>query len=261
MNKLQFTIVGLCVLFFLALFFGANTKPANYAEIEKKRSLTAEITDINSLLIEAKPKLSKQEATFILSLEKHVGEASSDSIKTAAYKNLASKWYEYKRADISGFYAEQVAELEKTETAWSIAGTTFLLGARQSDTDKIKRFCSSKAVTAFENAISLNPENINHKVNLATCFAENPPKENPMKGVLMLLDLNKQNPESVPVLVTLGRFGIQTGQFDKAVERLNKAIRLDNKNRQAHCLLAEALNGLGEKEAASIAQQNCAALQ
>ena len=257
MSKLQLIVVGACLLLFIGLFFGASTKSADYSEVEKKRSLAAESTGINSLLIEAKPTLTKQEAAYILSLEAQMAEATTDSIRIALNKNIASKWYEYKRADISGHYAEQVADLAKTEDAWSIAGTTFLIGARQTKEDKIKEYCVGRAVNAFESAISMNSENINHKVNLATCYAENPPTDNPMKGVLMLLDLVKKNPESVPVLVSLGRFGIQTGQFDKAAERLTKALSVEPTNRQANCLLAEALTGLGKTAEAAVAQQKC----
>lgn len=261
MNKMQLTLLAGSVLLLLGLFFGVNTKPSNHKIVEQKRLLTAESTDISSLLIEAKPLLTKKQSAFILSLEQQVSDAQADTTRIAAYKALASKWYEYNRADISGVYAEEVATLEKTEMAWSIAGTTFLLGARQAKEEKNKRFCADKAVRAFENAISINPENIKNKVNLATCYAENPPKENPMKGVMMLLDLNKSNPESVPVLVSLGRFGIQTGQFEKAKERLTKAIQLDASHQKAHCLLAEALKGLGQTAAAAAAQEKCKLLQ
>lgn len=260
MNRNQFILIGAAILLFLGLYFGASTKPSDYSKIEKKRALSAESTGINSLLLEAKPALSTQEGTFILSLEKQIAEADTDSVRVEGYKNLASKWYEYNRADISGYYAEKVATLDQTEQAWSIAGTTYLIGARQATADKIKQFCSSNAVKAFESAISINPENIAHKVNLATSYAENPPPSNPMKGVLMLLELNKSNPESVAVLVSLGRFGIQTGQFDKASERLKKAISLDPTNKQAHCFLAEAQAALGNQAAAADAQTKCASL-
>ncbi len=258
MNKLQLAVIGASILLFFGLFFGASTKASDFGEIQKKRSIAAASTDISSLLIDAKPSLSKQDAAFIISLERQIDDATEDFVRIDAYKKLASKWYEFRRADISGHYALKVAELEQTEDAWSIAGTTYMIGARQAQEEKIKKYCTSGAVSAFESAISLNPDNINHKVNLASCYAENPPQENPMKGVLMLLDLNKANPESVPVLLSLGRFGIETGQFDKAAERLTKAISIEPDNRRAFCLLADAYKGLGEMQKATEAQEKCA---
>jgi len=260
MTKLQQIVVALSLLLFLILFFGASTKPANQGDIEKKRALAAESTDINALLIAAKPSLNTQQSTFILSLERHVEEAATDELRAEKLKELSSKWYEYKRADIAGFYAEEVAKIEASEDSWSIAATTFMIGSRQSQEEKVKQFCVNRAIKAFESAISLNPENTDHQLNLAVCYAENPLKDNPMKGILMLLDLNKKEPDNVSVLVNLGRFGMQTGQFEKATERLQRAVSLDAENAPAHCLLAQAYEALGDMENANTFKTKCIAL-
>jgi len=260
MTKLQQIVVSVSILLFLLLYFGASTKPSNQGKIEKKRALAAESTDINALLIAAKPSLDNQEATFILSLEQQVDEAATDSLKAERYKELSSKWYEYNRADIAGYYAEEVAQLENTEEAWSIAGTTFMIGSRQKREDKVKQFCVNRAIQAFEKAISLNPSNTDHQLNLAICYAENPPADNAMKGILMLLDLNKKHPEDVSVLINLGRFGMQTGQYEKAIERLTKAINLAPENAPAHCLLASAYEAQGAMTKANEFQAKCKTL-
>lgn len=257
MTKLQQIVIFISILLFLALFFGVSNKPANQGDIERKRALAVESTDINAILIAAKPNLNTQQSTFILSLEKQVEEATTDEFRANALKELSSKWYEYRRADIAGFYAEEVAKLEATEDAWSIAGTTFMIGSRQNQEDKIRKFCVQRAIKAFENAISENPDNTDHQLNLAVCYAENPLKDNPMKGILMLLDLNKKEPENVSVLVNLGRFGMQTGQFGKAAERLEKAVALEATNASANCLLAQAYEALGETENAAAYQAKC----
>ena len=124
----------------------------------------------------------------------------------------------------------KVAELENTEQAWSIAGTTMTLGLKNADQEKIKKFCSKNAIKAFENAISMDPENVQHRTNLAICYAEYPSQDNPMQGIMMLLDLNKKHPDNVGVLITLARFGMQTGQFEKVQGRLQKVLSLEPDN-------------------------------
>ncbi|MBK7605446.1 MAG: hypothetical protein IPI15_18140 [Saprospiraceae bacterium] len=61
-----------------------------------------------------------------------------------------------------------------------------------------------KSSKAPESAISLDPKETNHRVNLATIYAESPPKDNPMKGIMMLLDMSKSEPENITVMNTLG---------------------------------------------------------
>jgi cytochrome c-type biogenesis protein CcmH/NrfG len=85
----------------------------------------------------------------------------------------------------------------------------------------VKAFCNQRAVQAFENAISLNPDNASHRLNLALTYTEMPPEDNPMKGILLLRELQEQYPENTQVLNALGRLAIQTGQYARAVERLD----------------------------------------
>ncbi len=261
MTKLQTIVLAVAAFLFLGMYFGTSTKPPSQKEVEKNRSLVIESTDINTMLMEAKPKLSAQQSSYILALESQIQEITEDSLRIPLLKDLSGKWYDYGRADIAGFYAEQVAKQNEEEEAWSITGTTYLIGARQAQEDKLKDFCKSRAISAFENALSLNPSNSAHKVNLATVYAEFPPQDNPMKGILMLIEMNKANPDDVPVLVSLGRFGIQTGQFDKAIERLTRAVNLVPEHKRANCLLANALNKSGKTADASIYQKKCEQLQ
>ena len=118
-----------------------------------------------------------------------------------------------------------------------------------------------EGVMAFENAISINPDNIAHKVNLALCYAERPPVDNPMKGVLMLVELNKSAPKNVLVLNTLARLAIRTGQYDRAIERLSTAIEEEPNNEKSICLLAQAYEAKGDTENASVFKQRCQSIQ
>jgi len=250
MTKLQIIVVSSAILLFAGMYFGLDTKPEKQKAIEKSRAIEIESTDINALLEDAKSGLSTQKSTLILSLEAQLREVETDSAKVEILKNLSSSWYNMERIDLAGFYAQNIAEIENSEEAWSIAGTTYAIGVQRSKEEKVKQFCFGRAVKAFENAISINPSNTTHKVNLAVCYAENPLPENPMKGILMLRDLIEKEPENVLVLTTLGRFGIQTGQFDKAIARLQKAISIEPENIKANCLLAQAYQGVGENEKA-----------
>ena len=144
--------------------------------------------------------------------------------------------------------AEEVALLENADTAWSVAGALFF-SALNSATDPVKRtYCADHAVKAFENAASLNPEKVEHRVNLALVYAENPPPDNPMKAVLMLRDLESKHPDQAVVYNALGRLAIKTGQWQRAVERLEKSWSLDKSNPNTPCLLAKAYEGAGDAQ-------------
>jgi len=258
MTKLQ-TIT--CILFALLLFvmyFGCETTPPKQKEIEKERVLKTESSNIGALEKEAKANLSSEDANFILALEKGLADTKTDTIaRIAALKKLSGEWYRVGRADIAGYRAEEIAALVETEESWSIAGTTYAICIQRAEEQKVKDFCTERAVKAFETAISINPANTTNRVNLSLCYTENPPANNPMKGVLMLVDLSKKHPENPLVLSSLGRLAIKTGQFEKAKERLEKAFSVDNKNKEIICLLATTYKELRIEEKAVTFENMC----
>ncbi len=260
MSKTQLSVLAFVGAFFLILYFGFDTKPETQLEVDKNRALNAESTGIQSLLLRAKKNLHASNASEILLGEAKLADAKDDVTKVEAFKLLSSAWYKINNYAIAGYYAEQVAEIESTDIAWEIAGATFNRGMNFGEEEKAKEYCTQRAIQGFENAISLNPSNLTHKVNLAVCYAERPPKDNPMKGVKMLLDLNRENPDNVAALSSLGRFGIQTGQFEKAAARLEKALQLEPSNIKANCLLTQAYEGLGQMDKAKHYKDICESL-
>lgn len=216
-----------------------------------------ESTDAGSLLGDAKSRLDARGTAAILSLEADLEKAGGDTARAEAYKALSGKWYQLGEPALAGYYAEEVANLENTGQAWGLAGTTFVLCAQQTSEDKVRQFCSSRALKAFENAISLEPETVSHRINLALAFTDFPPEDNPMKGILMLRELDTQYPDNPSVLFHLGRLAMQTGQWDRAVERLARSVTLNPDNRMAWCLLAQAYEETGNTTKAAESSKRC----
>jgi len=75
--------------------------------------------------------------------------------------------------------------------------------------------------------------------------------------VLMLRTLNQEEPNNVLVLNALGRLSIRTGQFDNAVKRLNAALDSEPENATTICLLAQAYEGAGNAEQATVFAEQC----
>ncbi len=256
MTKKQLITLIFSGLFFLGLYFGTDIRASKQDKIDKKRNLETTGIDIAPFLKKAKSSIEPAKLTFI-NLEEEKLRSVNDTQKVVILKELASAWYKYDKPIISGHYAEKIAVSLSTDESWSIAGTTFLIGLRQAKTELEKKYCTEHAVKAFENAISLDSDNINHKLNLALVYVENAPKDTPMKGIMMLLDLNKKYPDNISVLLTLGRLGLKTNQLKKAIARLEKVLALDAENSTAICLLADAYNRIGNQEKAEVFSKKC----
>jgi tetratricopeptide (TPR) repeat protein len=245
MNKAQILAIMAASALFLALYFGCDTKHINP---KTSPSVEGQQTNADQLLQNAKSALSQSDATTLTELEKKLSLAVNTADKTLILKQISAFWYQSKQIPVAGDYAEVVAALENSDSSWSVAGGTFYTGLVSSQDPVIREYCATHAVIAFEKAASLSPDKVEHQVNQALVWAENPPKENPMKAVLALRDLEKKYPASPSVYNALGRLAIKTGQWQRAVDRFEKSWSLDKKNSNTPCLLARAYEGLGNTD-------------
>ncbi|MFK8055077.1 MAG: tetratricopeptide repeat protein [Saprospiraceae bacterium] len=258
MKRAHWIVLGVAAALFVLLYWGLERRPPNMRGVDSVRTSNMSSTSANALIREASGALDAREEAEIHGFEKMLDGATSDSRKVELLKQLSGAWYRTGNPAIAGHYAEQIAELMPSDTTWGMAATTYTLCLRaDSLTTKQRDFCTERALPAYENAISLAAESSTHKVNLALHYADNPPANNPMRGIRMLLDLNKENPEDVAVLVQLGRLALQTNQNDKALGRLTLATELEPDNRTAQCLLSEAARRTGNDQQAASAETAC----
>jgi thioredoxin-like negative regulator of GroEL len=247
MNKQQIIVIASAIALFFILYFGCDVKSKEQKAVAQSRELTADVVNINSLIENATASLNPSQKADIQSLTQ-----KAENNTPSVLKQLSGAWHDIGREEIAAYYAEKVAEIEKTEEAWSIAGANYYLAIQQNTEQNIRDFCTQKATNAFQNAISTNPSNLDNRINLALCYTENPPKDNPMKGILQLRELDKENPENIPVNVQLARLAIKTGQFDRAIERLEKMEAKEPNNKRVLCLLADAYQGGNNPKAAEM---------
>jgi len=256
MNRNQIWVIAGAIILFLILYLGFEITPPKQKSLEKSRALNIEATSVNNLIQEANLDADKKSMIDAINLD--LQKANSDSIKKLGLlKSLSGTWYDLGYPSIAGYYAEEAADIIGTDASWAIAGTTYSICTKNAKEDKTKQFCSKRAVKAFEKAISIAPEVVDHRINLANCYIDNPNPETPMQGILMLKDLNTKYPKSVAVLNQLGKLALQTNQSERALERLEAAILLEPENNVTICLLVDAYTQLGNNAKASEYKKKC----
>ena len=255
-NYQKLTIVGACVLL-VTLFFGFSTKPDTLIQQEKVRALNSTSTNIDIIQRDVLKDLTGDQRASIQILEARIEEAQDTVERVESLKELSGTWFRYGEYALAGSAAEKVAEAIGDAQSWSIAGTTYARGISDQSVEKKTAYCKEKAIECLENAISIDPDNIDHKLNRGILFANYPEQTNPMKGIQILLKLNKNHPENVPVMNNLAKFALQTNQLDRAQVRLQKAAELDPNNRMTNCLSMELYTKLGELSKAEQFRAKC----
>ena len=73
---------------------------------------------------------------------------------------------------------------------------------------------------------------------------------NPMQGITMLREVLAKDPKNELALFNMGMLSIQSGQYDRAIERLQELVKVNPNHVQGHLLLGIAWMNKGEKELA-----------
>jgi len=257
MQKQHYIAILVSFIVVLLLYFYVDTIPPKQKELEKSRSLNLEVTGTKNIIDKAMASLDKDNQSMIEALHLDIDKAKDDSTKVKALKILASAWYELGNPATSAIYAEEIAGIEKTESSWSMAGTTFMICARSEKDEKTRDFCIKRALSSLETAISLDPDKVETKINRALVYVDNPIEDNPMKGILMLRELNEEYPGNTSVLNQLASLALKTNQADKALERLQESYTIDPSNNMTSCLLAMAYEMAGDAGKASEFSKKC----
>lgn len=258
MQRPQWIVVAVAIAALLTLYFGCPTQAPDMVQAAARRGLEIEATSPQALMRAANDGLDPIVRAKLTGLDEALSQADSDEARLPVMEQLASEWYQAGQPGISGYYAQRIAEIRDTSAnAWSIAGTTFSICVREAENEKERTFCTQRAVKAYQNAISLEPNVVDHQLNLSLTYTYNPPEENPMKGILMLRDLQQKHPENVGVLLTLAKLAVQTNQLQKAVERLEQARAIAPDNPEPVCLLSQVYSRLSLQQKAMESAKLC----
>lgn len=153
---------------------------------------------------------------------------------------------------------KSVAEGTTADSVWIKAANELYSAAHGADNQELAQYVLSQAAACYENALELNPENTDAKINLAVTYLEG--QTEPMKGVMLLREITDKDPGNITANLILGKYGIVSGQFDKAVQRFEKVLSVDSLNTDAYIYLAQAYESLGEKEKAIQTLEKCKSL-
>lgn len=91
---------------------------------------------------------------------------------------------------------------------------------------------------------------VENEINKAVALVQG--GENPMQGIMILREILEEDPDNIEAHWHLAHFSVQSGQYDKAVERFKKVIDLDDDQKfpDASFYLGKTYATLDQKEEA-----------
>ena len=206
----------------------------------------------------AKSVIGNNLAGEITALEGTLKKAGTDADKLKLQKQLAQKWDDVNQPAPAAFYYQAIAEKENTYQNWVNAGDRYNEGFRSSQDTLEQPALVTDAVSAFQNALKLNPDGLDAKTGLGIAYV-NGGAPSPMQGISLLLEVVAKDPKNRKANLSLGLFAIKSGQFQKGVERFKSMIAVKPEF-EPYFYLAECYKQLGQKQDAIDAYEKSKAL-
>src|SRR5882724_114021 len=263
MKRPQYLVAGAGMLILLVLYFFGQTVPP-----QKKVASTAEgaepgtgspgsavkSIDLQDILQVAHSRLNAAQLSYVNRLENSVVRGDVKVQQLNASRQLAAFWKDSVQEGFLPFlyYSGQTAKLENSEKSLTFAAQLFLHNLRGQENPALKSWMAINAKELFEKALELNPGNDSTKVGLGASYifgSGGNPQEN-MQGIQRILEVARRDSSNMYAQFMLGLGGVESGQFDKAVERLTTVVRHQPGNIEAILLLAGIYQQKGDNASA-----------
>ena len=257
MKPIHYTFIAASLILVAILYWGGNTIPpakkpdtksAMASQGSPQGTNTVKAASFDSLLADAKLRLPKNFADSVKTIENDITASSQNGQLAVLYSTLSGVYERTGNIPVAAYYLGKSGKLDNSGKTLTFAGQLFLQLMQDERSVAMHAWEAKEAVSNLEAAQTIQPDSESTKLALATAYIEGTGE--PMRGVQILRDITSKKPDDIPANMLLGRMSIQSGQNDKAVTRFETILKVEPNNTEAIYFLAEAYEGLGNKQKA-----------
>lgn len=234
LGRNQLILLGACVVVIVLLGFVSTTPSGKRPEV----SVEAKGVSLEEVIKEERNSLRPEEAGAVASLEQAITGESDIVIRGQLYDSLVKYLGRSSKYVLASYYAEQKAEKNNgSGTDWMAAGERYRSAASfQEHEDHLPALYES-AIRCFRKALDLDPTNLDAKTGLGISIVDG--TNDPMSGITILREVEAADSNHINVQLALADFAVRSQQYDKAIERYNRVLRLKPEYYAIHLSLAE----------------------
>lgn len=265
MQKIHYLLLAGAFLLITALSFLPKTVVKNLdKELTEQQTSTSKTdttaanlpketetpTDVTAM---HKAELSTEQQKKLAVFSKNFTEKSAEKEKSQWLDSMIFLLQSANRYDTSAIIAENFANSYSTTPNLMRAGDCYYSALQFSMNEENTKQFAEKSRKFFQKVVDKEPDFSEAKVKLGLTYIASP---TPMQGILLIRDVLKSEPENLFALMSLGKLSIQSGQYDKAIERFKQVLEIDKTNLEAKFLLAVSLGETGKnKEAITLLEE------
>lgn len=248
LNTKQIVVVVIVVVMIGALL----AQPIKGLVDKQEQNTTAAADESSSMYnLKSVSELAKQGINASLSqeisaIEQEVEKAEGQE-KVSLLQSLASKWEDLAKPIPQGFIYKEMAEVAPTLEYWVKSGDSFRTGYTNQQDTALASALNKLAIESYEKAIEIDPNSLSAKTGLGASLVTG--SNNPMAGIALLREVVQAEPKNLDANRTLGLFSMQSGQFDRAIDRFKTVIEI-KADAESYFYLATAYEKIGQKSEA-----------
>jgi tetratricopeptide (TPR) repeat protein len=233
-----------------------NSNNNNNNTDQSKNSTAASVKGIGGL---PPLNISSSESQIIDKLTQELAAAPNAQASAEILNRLVAALVGAGRPDYAAYYQEQLLGIDSSlavrQKAAALLADAVEMPALQADSVLLKKI-TAKAIAAYQDYTARAPSDTSAAVRLAVLYVRSGDPSIVMNGIRQLRSIVEKQPLHFEANLQLGIFSITTRQFDKAVSRLEQALKVQPQHALTWFYLGQAKLGLEEKKAARTAFEN-----
>ncbi|HHP7240932.1 MAG TPA: tetratricopeptide repeat protein [Cyclobacteriaceae bacterium] len=238
-------LIAICLLVVVGLYqlpkSVVDNEKENISESKSSGLQSGENQEVHDLA------MNKESRKRINNLKSQLNLDIDNEKKAKFADSLARLYFAFNQLDSGEIYSNRISDFLKNEeglrkkiTALYFGFNLIMEGVQAKGLGESIR----KYINEYKKDYALDDE---LKNILAMTYVSS---DNPMKGIMMLREIVEEDSENVKALLNLGLLSMKTGQYEKAVQRLEKVRDLEPTNLQGRFSLAISYNELGNSKGA-----------
>ncbi|HEY6064444.1 MAG TPA: tetratricopeptide repeat protein [Chitinophagaceae bacterium] len=260
MKKPQWITIGTATLLVAFIFIFGRTVPLKKASAsvnsQQNTNGRPEVQagiSTDTILAMAKMQLSPEQVVRLNTLEHSISRGDVKDQQLHVYHQLARFWSDSAHIfEPFAWYEAEAARLENSGKSLTFAAHLFLDNLQSDEVVQRRQWKALQAKDLFERSLKINPDDDSAKVGLGACFLFGNISATPMEGILKIREVVQKDSTNIYAQMMLIQGSLISGQYDKAINRLQMVNRLAPANVEAIVLLADMYDRTGDKASAVV---------
>jgi tetratricopeptide (TPR) repeat protein len=189
------------------------------------------------------PELHEEEKTLLAKLTKALVNEGVLKKKVELADSIAAKYRGNFMYDSASKYYDIQIQLKPNKSTLEKAADNYYEAFNFTTDEKRSTVYAEKAREIYEQLLKQYPEDLDLKSKMAMTFVASP---NPMQGIMMLREVLAKDAKNELAIYNLGILSVQSGQYQKAVDRFIQLAKVNPTNTKAYFYLGVCYKELGD---------------